>query len=145
MLLSESDGEAWPDYGGEEFSGFGKSSGAARSRTSVVPFLGIRYALVCWLDELFLVDSFWDTRWNENKLELALWDPNNHAGASSGAGAVAETRPGTESLSAFFLCVMLGFRGEMSEHADQLQGWIENCRRWLRPAAKACTGPGLPN
>ena len=43
MLLSDAAAARWPDYGGDP---------ATR-------FLGIRYVLVCWLDELFLIDSPW--------------------------------------------------------------------------------------
>jgi type VI secretion system protein ImpK len=143
MLLSETESHRWPDYGGDA----GGSPGGfdARGRTAGLKreaFLGIRYALVCWLDELFLVDSPWEERWNENKLELALYGTNDRAWNFWEQGRVAEGRPGTDSLSAFFHCVMLGFRGEMREHPDQLQGWLESCRRrllqsdslqWVRP------------
>ena len=66
--------------------------------------------MVCWLDELFLVDSAWDARWNESKLELALYGTNDRAWHFWEQARLADTRPGTEALSAFFLCVMLGFR-----------------------------------
>src|SRR6185437_11386502 len=36
-------------------------------------FLGARYALTCWIDELFIVHSPWSDVWNEHKLEVALF------------------------------------------------------------------------
>jgi type VI secretion system protein ImpK len=126
MLLTETDAQRWPDYGGDP----------------TTRFLGIRYVLACWLDELFLVDSPWDSRWNEVKLELALYGTNDRAWRFWEQARLAETRQGTDAISAFFLCVMLGFRGEMGEHPDQLQAWVEGCRKkltrgdgaqWVRP------------
>src|SRR5262245_19094635 len=38
-------------------------------------FLGIRYALACWLDEIF-IDSPWKREWDENKVESALYQTN---------------------------------------------------------------------
>lgn len=141
MLLPESEAARWPDYGGEISAAENKYMSVARSG-SAKRFLGIRYALTCWLDELFLVDSPWDSRWNETKLELALYGTNDRAWSFWEQARLAESRQGTEALSAFFLCVMLGFRGDLGEHPDELQGWVETCRRrllrsdnqtWIRP------------
>src|ERR1700677_3661983 len=38
-----------------------------------VGFLGIRYALACWLDEIFIADSLWKDQWNDSKLETTLY------------------------------------------------------------------------
>ncbi|MBI3823703.1 MAG: DotU family type IV/VI secretion system protein [Planctomycetes bacterium] len=133
MLLTEADAQRWSDYGGEPFA----AQAAPASR-----FLGIRYALVCWLDEIFLVDSPWDSRWNESKLELGLYGSNDRAWRFWDQARLAEARPTSDALSAFFLCVMLGFRGDLGEHPDQLQAWVESSRRrltrsdgpqWVRP------------
>jgi type VI secretion system protein ImpK len=133
MLLTDADSQRWPGYGGDT---------ATDRSTTGSRFLGIRYALVCWLDEIFLVDSRWDTLWNETKLELALYGTNDRGWRFWEQARLAEARQGTEALSAFFLCVMLGFRGEMGEHPDQLQAWAESCGRrltqgdrpqWIRP------------
>ncbi len=126
MLLTDADALRWPEYGGDAASGTPRS--AAR-------FLGIRYTLVCWLDEIFLVDSHWDTRWNENKLELALYGTNDRGWRFWEQARLAEARQGTDALSACFMCVMLGFRGELGEHPDQLQGWVESCRKRLTQAS----------
>ena len=142
MLLSETDARRWPDYGGDATGSQGRLDPVGRSSASIAPFLGIRYALVCWLDEIFLVDSIWDSRWNENKLELSLYGTNDRAWRFWEQARLAETRQGTECLSAFFLCVMLGFRGDLGEDVAELQGWVENGRRrllqgdamhWTRP------------
>src|SRR5437870_400720 len=48
---------------------------ASISRTRV-SFLGIRYALACWLDEIFIADSPWKDQWNDNKVETTLFGMN---------------------------------------------------------------------
>ncbi len=42
-------------------------------------FLGIRYALVCWLDEIFIIDSPWNDQWNEASLEASLYGDRERA------------------------------------------------------------------
>jgi type VI secretion system protein ImpK len=86
-------------------------------------FLGIRYALTCWLDEM-LIDAGW-REWDENKLESALyrtnvryhnfWQQDRHAEAIAEAGDAKE---------AFLLCVLLGFRGQMGDDAAALKEWV---------------------
>src|SRR6185295_12479337 len=44
-----------------------------------VGFLGIRYALACWLDDIFILDSIWREQWNANKMEYALYKLNKRA------------------------------------------------------------------
>ena len=39
----------------------------------------VRYALVCWLDELFVDETPWGGQWNERKLEVALYGTNDRA------------------------------------------------------------------
>src|SRR5437870_4846987 len=41
-------------------------------------FMGIRYALACWLDEIF-IDSPWKDLWDNNKLETAIYSTNDRA------------------------------------------------------------------
>ena len=62
-------------------------------------FLGMRYALACWLDEI-LIDAGW-REWDENKLESALYRTNirysNFWNQARLADAIpwASTRPGS--------------------------------------------------
>jgi type VI secretion system protein ImpK len=123
LLGSEGDARRLSDYGGE--SVIGHSVGVARSaQRGSDAFLGIRYALVCWLDELFVLDSAWSTEWNERKLEVALYGTNDRAWKFWEQARRAETQPGGDALEVFFLCVMLGFRGDLREDATKLQAWV---------------------
>src|SRR5262249_7301605 len=68
LLKSESEARRWPDYGGDHPMG---GSSIGRERTG--GFLGIRYALASWLDEVFISDSPWASEWVEQLLEYELY------------------------------------------------------------------------
>ncbi len=102
------------------------SDGAAGGRGGG-PFLGIRYGLTCWLDEI-LIDSPWNAEWNEQKLEQALYFSNLRYHKFWEQARLAETMPGSDAHEAFLLCVLLGFRGEMGENADRLREWVNNAQ-----------------
>ena len=133
LLQSDEDAQSSPEFGGDP-------RGPATSTAG--RFLGVRYALVCWLDELFLTDTPWESRWNENKLELALYGTNDRAWRFWEQARLAETRPSNDVIAAFYLCVMLGFRGDLREEPDQLNAWVEGSRKRLtRRGVGAWTRP----
>jgi type VI secretion system protein ImpK len=105
-------------------------------------FLGIRYALTCWLDEL-LIDAGW-REWDENKLESALYRTNIRYSNFWNQARLAEAIPSAaDAQEVFFLCVLLGFRGEKGERPDQLREWIQVTRsRVTRGLGKEL--PALP-
>jgi type VI secretion system protein ImpK len=110
LLQSDTEARRYPEYGGDG------------------SFLGIRYALVCWLDEIFILGSSWEKRWNENKLETALYGTNVRAEKFWSQAKFARTRSGGDALEAFFLCVMLGFRGAAREDLVGLRAWIDEAK-----------------
>lgn len=118
LLLSETESRRLAGFGGDA-EGRG-SSGQA--------FLGIRYALTCWLDELFILDSPWSQAWNERKLEVAFYGTNDRAWKFWEQAKIAESRPGNDALEVYFLCVVLGFRGELRESPERLQAWVAATR-----------------
>src|SRR5262249_30979099 len=73
-------------------------------------FLGIRYGLTCWLDEIFVDDSKWGQEWNEQKLEQALYHSNLRYEKFWEQGRLAESMPGSDAHESFLLCALLGFR-----------------------------------
>ena len=90
-------------------------------------FLGMRYALTCWLDEV-LINAGWK-EWDENKLESTLYRMNVRYNNFWTQARLAEAAPGaTEAQEAFLLCALLGFRGEMENTPDQLREWVSNTR-----------------
>jgi type VI secretion system protein ImpK len=122
LLLSDIEARRWADFGGD---GEGGSESRGRSHQQ---FLGIRYALTCWLDELFILDSPWTSRWNERKLEVALYGTNDRAWKFWEQARLAESRAGADAVEVYFLCVMLGFRGEVREEPERLQAWVAATR-----------------
>ncbi len=127
MLLSDIEARRWAAYGGDAEA---KTAGEARDRGGPA-FLGIRYALTCWLDELLILDSQFAASWNERKLEVAFYGTNDRAWKFWDQARIAEGRGGNDALEVFFLCVMLGFRGELREEPDQLRAWTAAARAQL--------------
>jgi type VI secretion system protein ImpK len=108
-------------------------------------FLGIRYFLACWLDEIFIDPSPFGQAWDNNKLELQLfrtqlrykkfWDQVDQT------EGVAH---GTEALEAALLCVYFGFRGERGEDPERLRDWVSRARKRAGSAAQEQTYPEKP-
>jgi len=90
-------------------------------------FLGIRYALTCWLDEM-LIEAGW-REWDENKLESTLYRTNIRYSNFWNQARLAEAIPSAvDAQEVFLLCVLLGFRGEKGERPDQLREWVQLTR-----------------
>src|SRR5262245_16134464 len=130
LLLGEREARRWPEYGGEDFTAV--QPAASEVAVASGPFLGARYALVCWLDELFILDTPWSQRWNENKLEMRLYATNDRAWRFWDQAKLAAERQGVDALGAYFLCVMLGFTGDHGDDSGQLVNWIAATREQLR-------------
>lgn len=130
LLLTDIEAKRWLDFGGEGGIEFTRTDGPVGEvgRGSVHYFLGVRYALACWLDELFILDSPWESQWNERKLEAALYGTNDRAWKFWEQARQSEMRPGTDALEVFFLCVVLGFRGELRDSPAKLHSWVTATR-----------------
>jgi type VI secretion system protein ImpK len=121
LLLSEQEAQRWSEFGSDETSDASAPSSQAANHSS--SFLGVRYALTCWLDELFVRYSPWGEAWKQCTLETALFGSSDGPWRFWQQAAQAERRPTTDALEAFYLCVMLGFRGNLSGAPDKLQAW----------------------
>jgi type VI secretion system protein ImpK len=93
--------------------------------TNRIGYLGIRYALACWLDEIFISDSAWKDQWNDNKVETNLYGMNERASEFWKQAQRAQSRPTRDALEVYYLCAMLGFRGEMIDRANEMIEWRE--------------------
>jgi type VI secretion system protein ImpK len=127
LLLGELESRRYADFGGE---GQGhdplvSARGGSATRRNPDQFLGIRYALTCWLDEVFILDSPWGAKWDEHKIETALYGSNDRAWNFWEQAQLAEARPGIDPLEVMYLCVMLGFRGDFRDRPERLSGWAE--------------------
>jgi type VI secretion system protein ImpK len=128
LLKTAAEAQRWP-----VFSGDGDQ------------FLGVRYALVCWLDEVF-IESPWGDRWNERKLEEALYKHNERAYRFWEQARVAESRTDNDALEAFYLCVMLGFRGDLRDRTEKLEDWRKSAESQLNQGREVAFAlpAGLP-
>jgi type VI secretion system protein ImpK len=100
-------------------------------RRSTERLMTVRYAMACWLDELFILESPWETRWNERKMEVTLNGTNDRAWRFWELARGPETRLDRDLLETFFLCVMLGFRGDLRDRPADLQDWVESSKAQL--------------
>lgn len=94
-------------------------------------FQGIRYPLVCWLDEIFILHSQWKSEWTEASLEMGLYDSRDRAWHFWEQARIGESRVSADALEVFFLCVMLGFRGDWHNKPDKLKTWFQTTRALL--------------
>jgi len=131
-LLAAIVGEGWVAPGHDhDHDRDAESRDGGAPRRGPERLVKIQYALVCWLDELFILDSPWEAAWNERKLEVALYGTNDRAWRFWDQARRPETRADGDVLEVFFLCVMLGFRGELRERADALNDWVDATRAQL--------------
>jgi type VI secretion system protein ImpK len=114
--------DALADYVGDHLHGGELRSGYSSSRYE--HFLGIRYALACWIDEIMIQrDLPWNDIWNENKIEQQIYGDNLRAVYFWKQARRAEVQPSRDPLEVYYLCVVLGFRGELAEHPDKVATW----------------------
>jgi type VI secretion system protein ImpK len=100
-------------------------------------FLGARYALACWIDELFIVHSAWAERWKPLVLEYALFGTRLRAERFWEQADIVLRRPsaprplsppGPNALEAYFLCILLGFRGTHRDDPGKVRGYVDEMR-----------------
>ena len=133
LLLGDGELRYQTDYAGDARDslapgGIRTSQGALRGGE---PFLGARYALACWLDEVFVTDSPWSAPWTEQTLEVALYGGSSQRAWRFWEQAKkAEARPGADALEGYLWAVMLGFRGEPPPDLKPEQ-WVEGVRKRL--------------
>jgi|ERR1043165_227635 type VI secretion system protein ImpK len=99
-----------------------------------IGFLGIRYALACWLDEIFITDSPWNELWNVNKFETTLYGMLDRAAEFWAQMKRAQTRPTQDALEVYYLCFMLGFRGDKIGKVSELNAERENAETQVMQA-----------
>jgi type IV/VI secretion system ImpK/VasF family protein len=121
----------------------GQDGGGRLPATHDESFLGIRYALVCWLDEIFIHDCpLLAPHWNERKLEHQLYGTNDRATAFLRQAQLAEGRAEGDALEVYFLCALLGFQGEWHNKPEDWQAWVARVRTQL-PERQRPDPPGL--
>jgi type VI secretion system protein ImpK len=128
LLWADGEVAANPDYAGAMGNGMpARGSGMFDPDAA---FLGARYALACWLDELFIVDSPWAKQWTESSMEVEVvgFGTQQRAWRFWRQAQRAATRPGTDALEVYLWCVMLGFRGEPKKERIDWVSWADGTR-----------------
>ena len=155
-MLNADEGRRLPDFYGDARSEGSVSAMPAMEslRRQGDQFLGIRYALACWIDEILIDSSAWGRKWTEKQMESLLFPgPAERAWKFWEQARRAETRPGDDVLEIFFLCVMLGFRGERRNRPDALKEWVDanqariakkQGKQWPAPPALAEPPANVP-
>jgi type VI secretion system protein ImpK len=133
LLKSDNEARRWRDYGHEVDPTRSVTGTQARGGDG---FLGIRYGLVCWLDEIF-TNSPWGDQWQNHILEQSLYGHRVRAENFWEQAKQAERRSGSDALEAFYLCAMLGFRGVLRDKPDRLKGWRKSCEAQIEEAQPA--------
>lgn len=95
------------------------------------PGRGARYAVVCWIDELFTCRSRWAEAWNEHKLESLLYGGNDRAWEFWRQARLAAGGSDDAALMAYYLCVALGFRGDLRDEPGRLAAWFDETKAHL--------------
>jgi len=133
LLLSDFESRRWRDFGGDRASvAVDDDEQAFDGREHAADhFLGIRYLLTCWLDEIFCNATAWGRRWNEQKLEVEIYGTNDRAWKFWEQAKIARSRPGCDAFEVAYLCVSLGFRGQLRGDHARLKTWIESAKRRL--------------
>ena len=120
LLLSEEESKIHTGFGREVVAHHDSYEDGHRLNSS---FLGVRYALVCWLDEMFTLNEHSSLLWTERKLEARLYGTNDRAWKFWEQARLAQVRSDSSELEVFFLCVNLGFRGDRRERPEELRSW----------------------
>jgi len=119
LLLTRAVALQDPDFGGDDGD-----------------FKGGRYALAAWLDDLFILDvppeSVCHRWWTQNQMEMVLYNANIRGPAFWSQAELAERGGHADALEIFYLCVMLGFRGDLREQTDRLREWRSGVERQLK-------------
>lgn len=96
-------------------------------------FLGVRYALVSWIDEVFTYETRLADEWENVKLEFSLYGTairNEQFWLE--ADTVERQLADEDALEAFYLCMALGFRGQHRTPSREFFEWADRTNRRVR-------------
>jgi type IV/VI secretion system ImpK/VasF family protein len=99
--------------------------GTPGDRNRADDFLGVRYPMACWVDEVFILnpESPWPDEWANDSMERALFSTAVAATRFWEQAHLAEAQADFNALEVFYLCVMLGFRGARRGDPKWLREW----------------------
>src|SRR5262249_33290652 len=107
-------------------------------------YLGLRYPLACWLDEVMISGSPWASQWTDNKLETGLFGTTDRAWMFWEQAEKAKGRQGSTALEIFLLCIVLGFQGKLRGQQAELEATVRSMRAQIANMQQTDT-PQVPN
>lgn len=140
LLVSGGELDYNPIYNGELGTAAGRATTVSDMNSK---FFGVRYALACWLDEIFLrptTPAWWLELWEQDTMEVRLYGGTQQRAWRFWDQALKAEGPrgSPEALEAYLWCVMLGFRGQPTSPniARQIHPptWVENVRKRILAA-----------
>jgi type VI secretion system protein ImpK len=123
-----------------EISGESSMIGAKGEAANLNSFLGVRYALACWLDEIFIRDTPWKTLFTNNKMETSLFQTALRFEGFWDQAEKAKNRVSRfsrDTLEVYYLCAMLGFRGkpvDLPSWKETVEAQITDDKEYTPPA-----------
>ncbi len=140
ILLAGGELDFDPSYRGDLASPAGRAN-MTRELSNL--FLGVQYALTCWLDEVFMLDApgWWSEQWSADSLEVRLYGGSQERAWRfwDQARKAEGPRGSPEALEAFLWCVMLGFKGAPDTLNPPVNPpvWVDNVRKRVLSARSA--------
>jgi len=94
-------------------------------------------ALVYWIDEI-LITSTWShaQEWTNHILEFFFYRESSAAVRFYEKAIEAEKRDSTDPLETFFLCFVLGFRGDLASDLEEIRRWASRVHERVTEGTK---------
>ena len=89
-------------------------------------YLGVRYPVIAWLDEINSLecgDVNWQREWSDHTLEQERYASRDRAHVFWEQARQASRRADPDAMEVFYLCMILGFRGDLRGDPRQLADW----------------------
>jgi type VI secretion system protein ImpK len=94
-------------------------------------------ALVYWIDEILITSSWKHAQeWTNHILEFFLYRESAAAIRFFEKASEAEKRDSTDPLEVFFLCIALGFRGDLSSDEEEIRRWASRVHERITEGSK---------
>jgi len=94
-------------------------------------------ALVYWIDEILITSSWSHSQeWTNHILEFSLYRESAAAVRFYEKAVEAEKRDSTDPLETFFLCVVLGFRGDLDSDEEEIRRWASRVHERVTEGTK---------
>ena len=91
-------------------------------------YLGVQFPVIAWLDEINCLecgDPNWQRKWSDHTLEWEYYSTKDRAHLFWDQARQASGRNDRDIMEVFYLCMLLGFRGDLRDDPRHLADWRE--------------------